>query len=107
MAGTGWTCTLPTCGRSDILAAGSAYPAIVVTVNVAGNAPARVTNQVSVSGGGAASIANSSDPTNIILNYLVGDVFPYTSDTAPNFGDGNLNILDLVQVLFCVDRSEE
>jgi len=36
--------------------------------------------------------------------YLEGDVAPYTSDTAPSFGDGNLNILDLVQVLFAVNN---
>jgi hypothetical protein len=36
--------------------------------------------------------------------YLAGDVSPATSDTAPNFGDGILNILDLVQELFCVNN---
>lgn len=37
-------------------------------------------------------------------SYLVGDVAPYTSDTAPNFGDGTLDILDLSQVLFAVNN---
>jgi hypothetical protein len=36
--------------------------------------------------------------------YLVGDVFPYTADTVGGFADGNLNILDLVQVLFSVNN---
>jgi beta-glucanase (GH16 family) len=36
-------------------------------------------------------------------SYLVGDVAPYTSDWAPQFGDGSLNILDLVQELFAVN----
>jgi hypothetical protein len=35
--------------------------------------------------------------------YLVGDVYPFISDAAPNFGDGALNVLDLVQELFAVN----
>ena len=68
MAGAGWTCPAggTTCTRSDALAAGASYPAITVTVNVASNAPASVTNQASVSGGGSAT-ANASDPTTTII----------------------------------------
>ncbi|MHB8156449.1 MAG: choice-of-anchor Q domain-containing protein, partial [Desulfocucumaceae bacterium] len=54
MSGTGWTCN-PTTGiatRSDALAAGASYPAITLTVNVAANASASLTNTASVSGGG-------------------------------------------------------
>jgi hypothetical protein len=40
----------------------------------------------------------------VAFTYLAGDVAPYTSDTAPNFGDGTLNILDLVQELFAIDN---
>jgi hypothetical protein len=67
MAGTGWTCATGgnTCTRSDALAAGASYPAITVTVNVASNAPASLTNQATVSGGGSAA-ANASDTTTII-----------------------------------------
>jgi hypothetical protein len=36
--------------------------------------------------------------------YLVGDVAPFTSDTAPNFGDGKIDVLDLTQVLFAVNN---
>jgi hypothetical protein len=58
-----------------------------------------------VSGGGSAGAnANDSTTINATVSYLVGDVFPYSSDTAPNFGDGILNILDLVQVLFAVNN---
>ena len=64
MAGTGWTCTAPTCTRSDALAASASYPAIAVTVNVASNAPSQVTNQVTVSGGGSVS-ATANDVTTI------------------------------------------
>jgi hypothetical protein len=35
--------------------------------------------------------------------YVEGDVAPYSSDTAPSFGDGALNILDLIQELFAVN----
>jgi len=69
ISGTGWTCTLGnlTCTRSDPLAAGSSYAAIVVTVNVANNAPASVVNTASVSGGGETNTGNdgASDPTTI------------------------------------------
>jgi hypothetical protein len=65
MAGPpGWSCTGAICTRSDALAAGANYPAITATVNVALNAPALVTNQVGVSGGGATD-ATGSDPTTI------------------------------------------
>jgi uncharacterized repeat protein (TIGR01451 family) len=62
MTGTGWTCASNSCCRNDALNPGAGYPAITVTVNVAWNAPAQVTNQVSVSGGGSAS-AGGNDPT--------------------------------------------
>src|SRR5438270_472760 len=54
MTGTNWNCTLSTltCTRSDALAAGGTYPSITLTVNVASNAPASVTNTATISGGG-------------------------------------------------------
>jgi hypothetical protein len=64
MQGAGWTCAGPTCVRSDALAPGSSYPAITLTVNVASNAPASVTNTATVAGGGSAS-ASASDVTTI------------------------------------------
>jgi len=70
IGGAGWITNLEalTCSRSDALAPGSAYPPITITVSVATNAPASVTNFVSVSGGGDLSPANNaaSDPTSII-----------------------------------------
>jgi uncharacterized protein (TIGR03437 family) len=69
MTGTGWFCqTSPTagCNRGDALAAGSSYPTITATVSIAANAPASLTNQATVSGGGAASGATTSDPTTIL-----------------------------------------
>jgi uncharacterized repeat protein (TIGR01451 family) len=70
IAGTGWTCDVPTatCTRSDALAAGSSYPAITVSVSVASNAAASVTNQATASGGGETVIGNdtASDLTTIL-----------------------------------------
>jgi len=62
MSGTGWTCDVAatTCYRSDTLASGSSYPPVTLTVSVAANAPASVTNSVTVSGGGMTNGANSS-----------------------------------------------
>ncbi len=67
IAGTGWTCTLATltCTRSDALAPAGSYQPVTLTVNVAGNAPASVTNTAAVWGGGAAA-ANVNDPTAIV-----------------------------------------
>ena len=70
MAGAGWTCALAnlTCTRSDALAGGGTpYPVIVLTVNVASNAPASVTNTATVSGGGDFILHNntSNDATTI------------------------------------------
>lgn len=62
MAGAGWSCAGDTCSRSDALAAGSSYPPIAVTVNVAAAAASPLVNQVSVSGGTSAA-ANASDST--------------------------------------------
>ena len=64
MAATGWICSLNTCTRSDALNGGASYPAITVTVSVAGNAASQLTNRLSVSGGGSAP-ASANDLTNI------------------------------------------
>jgi hypothetical protein len=61
MSGDGWTnLDSLTCTRSDALAAGASYPVITVTVAVATNAPASVTNFVVVSGGGDTNSQNNS-----------------------------------------------
>ena len=54
VAGDGWDCTLATltCTRSDALAAGESYPPIIVTVDVAADAPQSVTNTAKVTRGG-------------------------------------------------------
>ncbi len=67
LAGNGWTCpnTL-VCTRSDALAAGSSYPPITVTANVSLTAPVQLLNQVSASGGGAATVS-TGDPVVVFI----------------------------------------
>jgi hypothetical protein len=70
IAGPGWACTQPAglCTRSDVLPPGASYPAITLTVNVAANAPSRVTNTATVSSDGVVNSVNAtaSDETNIL-----------------------------------------
>jgi hypothetical protein len=56
-----------TCTRNDGLAAGSSYPPITLTVDVALTAPNSVTNSANVSGGGETDTSNNAvnDPTTI------------------------------------------
>jgi sugar lactone lactonase YvrE len=65
MSGTGWNCSvaMPVCSRSDTLNGGASYPAITVTVNVSANASGQLTNQTTVSGGGAPAAAKTGDLT--------------------------------------------
>ncbi|HVM96649.1 MAG TPA: hypothetical protein VMT89_09685, partial [Candidatus Acidoferrales bacterium] len=71
----GWSCSLATlsCSRTDVLASGASYPAIMVGVSVASNAPASVVNTATVSGGGDNTPANNtaSDPTSITAGAVV------------------------------------
>ena len=77
IAGTGWTADLNslTCTRSDALPAGTSYPLITVTVTVATNAPASVTNTATVSNAGDTNAANNtaSDPTTILPSSGTGN----------------------------------
>jgi hypothetical protein len=81
MSGDGWICGGGSCRRSDALAGGGSYAPISVAVNVAANAPASVTNQVTVTGGGSAE-SSASDPTFVApLNCAV------TGDQTPSLAD--------------------
>jgi uncharacterized repeat protein (TIGR01451 family) len=64
MVGSGWTCAvLPTCTRTDVLAASNAYPAITVTVSVASIASSPLVNSISVS-----TTQTESNPSNNTAN---------------------------------------
>jgi sugar lactone lactonase YvrE len=73
MSGTGWSCSGATCTRGDALSAGSSYPPITVTVNVAADAPSQVSNQAGVSGGGSAA-ASASGVTTVLGGPLTAPV---------------------------------
>ncbi|MGB7220840.1 MAG: LamG-like jellyroll fold domain-containing protein, partial [Vicinamibacterales bacterium] len=93
-----------TCTRSDALGAGASYPAITLTVTVASNAGASLTNTVSVVGGGETNTANNSasDPTTVTVpgvpdltvskthagNFTQGQVGATYTITATNSGTG-------------------
>jgi len=55
-AGTGWGCSITgsfvSCSRADALGPNTSYPPLTLTVGVASDAPAQITNTASVSGGG-------------------------------------------------------
>jgi uncharacterized repeat protein (TIGR01451 family) len=108
ISGTGWACTLTspplTCTRNDALANGSNYPNITVTVDVANNAPANITNTATVSGGGETYTANdtATDPTqtaqaDLVLtkthtgNWNLGDTGKTYTLTASNVGASATN----------------
>ena len=84
LGGNGWTCPSngPSCTRSDVLTAGTSYPAITVTVNVDSNAPESVTNQAGVSGGGSAA-ASATD-----LTIIPQPVLSISSSHTGNFTQG-------------------
>src|SRR6478735_7117968 len=67
-AGPGWTCTGTRCTRADVLAPGTAYPPITVTVAVASNAAAGVTNTATVAGGGDGGGGSASDPIAVVAD---------------------------------------
>jgi uncharacterized repeat protein (TIGR01451 family) len=108
-SGTGWSCTpggqsFP-CTRSDPLAPGASYPPITLTVEVAVNAPASVTNTAMVAGGGDVDSSNNSasDPTTIIAvpdltiikshtgSFLQGQVGAQYLVSVSNIGGGPAN----------------
>ena len=74
MSGSGWTINLGalTATRSDSLPAGSAYPPLVLTVNVASNAPGVVTNTAMVFGGGDSVSGNNNASDIIAINSAGG-----------------------------------
>jgi endonuclease G len=74
LSGSGWTLNLTTltCIRSDSLAAGASYSPITLTVSVASNAPASVTNMAALSGGGDTNAANNTATDLTIINPVGG-----------------------------------
>jgi uncharacterized repeat protein (TIGR01451 family) len=66
--GPGWTCSIGdkvSCSRADSLPAGSSYPAIALIANISQSAAGTITNNATVSGGGAAAAQTGSLQTTI------------------------------------------
>jgi len=90
IAGTGWTCVLGTltCTRSDALAPAASYPAITLTINVATNAPASVTNTATVTGGGQVNTGNDTAQDVTVISgpviTLVANAFGENPLISPN-----------------------
>ncbi|MFD0679614.1 MULTISPECIES: CSLREA domain-containing protein, partial [unclassified Paenibacillus] len=86
MSGAGWSCDPGslTCTRNGALAAGQSYPVILLTVNVAADAAASVTNTAVVAGAGIGELNtfnNSAiDVTTITQNPNLSVVMSHTGD---------------------------
>ena len=99
LSGSGWNCTVATltCTRSDGLAAGQSYPPLTLTVNVAANAAATLTNTAQVAGGGDGNGSNNtaSDPTTINVtastNANLANLVLSTGTLSPAFASGTLS----------------
>ena len=97
-SGPGWTTNLATltATRSDALAAGASYPALTLTVNVAMNAPASVTNQATVSGGG--EINTSNDMATDVTAIKQFPDLTIAGAHAGNFGFGDVGDIYIITV---------
>lgn len=88
MQGMGWTCLVAsrTCETDAVLAPGTPAPPIVVSVSVASDAAAQVTNVATISGGGDLNGNNNTaaDPTVIVpLDYNLTISKTHTGTPAP------------------------
>jgi uncharacterized repeat protein (TIGR01451 family) len=96
LSGTNWNCTLVPlqCTRGDTLFAGTSFEPITLTVNVAANAPASLSNNVTVSGGGESNTANdtASDPTQTVAALVLAAQNANISVTAGGTASATLNI---------------
>src|SRR5438046_5268688 len=90
IGGTGWTCAFgstSSCTRSDALASGSSYPDITLTVTVANNAPANITNNVTVAGGGEVNRGNSTGSDQVAVAPLADLTITMTHNGSFTQGD--------------------
>ncbi len=97
IAGAGWTCTLGTltCSRGDVLAIGSSFPAVNVTVNVAADAASPLLNSASVWGG--RSVAATATDTTLVLSGSSPDL-TISSSHAGNFVRGQTGAVFTITV---------
>jgi uncharacterized repeat protein (TIGR02543 family) len=65
LSGEGWTCSNVTCDRSDVLAAGKNYPAIVALATIDPSAGSTITFQVTTYFGGDPNTHTATDTVNV------------------------------------------
>ena len=99
-SGTGWTCTVSgqtvNCTRGDPLAGGASYAPVTVTVDVADNAPASVTNTAIVAGGGdVLAINNVADDVTAVTP---GPDLTITKTHPNSFGPGQTGVIFILTV---------
>ena len=97
VSGTGWTTNIVgatvTATRSDVLAGGNSYPILTITVGVATNAPATVTNLAHVAGGGELNTSNDSASDITIVDGIADLAINKTHSTGFQQGDTSDNYL--------------
>ena len=99
-SGTGWTCTVSgqtvNCTRGDPLAGGASYPPVTVTVDVADDAPASVTNRAIIAGGGdVLAINNVADDVTAVTR---GPDLTITKTHPNSFGPGQTGVIFILTV---------
>jgi uncharacterized repeat protein (TIGR01451 family) len=96
LSGPNWNCTLSPlqCTRGDVLFAGTSFEDITLTVDVASNAPASLTNTATVSGGAESNTANdtASDPTQTVPALALSSQAASVTITAGNTASVVLNV---------------
>ncbi|MGD0577949.1 MAG: hypothetical protein ABSC08_03375, partial [Bryobacteraceae bacterium] len=66
LSGVGWTCNTVTCWRSDALAAGLSYPAIVAQGRISSTAPPTITYGATVYFGGDPNLHTAQDTVDVV-----------------------------------------
>jgi hypothetical protein len=91
----------------DTIFADGVVATLTITVNTGATNGVQPLTFANLAGSDASANAITLTGVNgsvtVSTSYAVGDVYPFTKDTAPNFGDGQFNVLDLVQELFAVN----
>lgn len=89
MSGTGWNINSNnlTAARTTNLATGGVLPTITIGFSVASNAPALLTNSVTVSGGGDGNALNNT--SNLIWSVATGPDLVVTKSTNSSFSRGS------------------
>ncbi len=90
-SGSGWNCVISnqtvTCTQTNPIAAGTSYPPITLTVNVATNATGTLMSTATVSGSGDNTPANNTAANSVTINPLpAATITPSPSNPCPTSG---------------------